>query len=230
MSSGPGPYTKAISPVAPPELDEDELVQRLRDGDEQAFATLLERHHASLVRLATVYVSDRADAEEVAQETWLAVLRGIHHFEGRSSLKTWIFHILVNRARTRARGQGRTVSLDALDDGATWTAVEPGRFNGPDHPRWPGHWASPPQSWDEEPEQRLLANETLGQIRHAINLLPPMQSQVITLRDIKGLSAEDVCALLEVSPENQRVLLHRARSRVRQVLERYLGAGDGAAA
>ena len=230
MSLIPRPSAEATARLFEPALDEQDFVQRLRAGDEQAFATLLESHHASLVRLAMVYVSDHAEAEEVAQETWLAVLSGIHRFEGRSSLKTWIFHILVNRARTRARRQRRTVSLDELEIGATWTAVEPGRFNGPDHPRWPGHWASPPQSWDEEPEQRLLASETLGQVRQAINLLPPMQGQVITLRDIKGLSAEDVCALLEVSPENQRVLLHRARSKVRQALERYLGVGDGGAA
>jgi RNA polymerase sigma-70 factor, ECF subfamily len=230
MSSVPRPNAVPIAPLSEPAPDEQHLVQRLRDGDEQAFVTLLECHHTSLVRLATVYVSDRADAEEVAQETWLAVLSGIHRFEGRSSLKTWIFHILVNRARTRARRQGRTVSLEELEDGGTWAAVEPERFNGPDHPRWPGHWALPPRSWGEEPEQRLLADETLGQVRHAIDLLPPMQGQVITLRDIKGLSAEDVCALLELSPENQRVLLHRARSRVRRALEQYFGAGEGAAA
>jgi RNA polymerase sigma-70 factor (ECF subfamily) len=217
----------AVSSAREPSTDEQDLIQHLRDGDEQAFVTLLERHHASLVRLATVYVRDRAEAEEVAQETWLGVLSGIHRFEGRSSLKTWIFHILVNRARTRAHRSGRTVSLDALEDGETWTAVGPGRFHGPDHPRWPGHWASPPVSWSEAPEQRLLAKETLGRVRHAIEALPPMQGQVITLRDVQGWSADDVCAVLEISPENQRVLLHRARSKVRQALEQYLGAGDG---
>jgi RNA polymerase sigma-70 factor (ECF subfamily) len=210
-----------------PWLDERDLIRGLRDGDEEAFAALLDRYHASLVRLATVYVRDRANAEEVAQETWLAVLNGIQRFEGRSSLKSWLFRILVNRARTRVHRSGRTISPEALEDGATWRAVEPGRFLGPDHPRWPGHWASPPVSWGHAPERPLVAKETLGRGRQAIEALPPMQSQVITLRDVEGCSAEEVCALLEISPENQRVLLHRARSKVRAALERYLGAGDG---
>ena len=227
MSAVPQPLPGAVAPVHEAALDEQDLIQRLRDGDERAFVALLDRYHASLVRLARVYVRDPADAEEVAQETWLGVLGGIHRFEGRSSLKTWMFHILVNRARTRAHRSARTVSLDALEEGDSWTAVEPGRFHGPDHPRWPGHWAAPPVSWGEAPEQRLLAKETLGRVRQAIEALPPMQSQVITLRDVEGWSAEDVCAVLELSPENQRVLLHRARSRVRAALERYLGAGDG---
>jgi len=227
MSSASETCGEAAAPFREAGLDEQDLIQRLRDGDEQAFVTLLDRYHASLVRLAMVYVRERAEAEEVAQDTWLGVLRGIGRFQARSSLKTWIFHILVNRAKTRAHRQSRTESLDALEDGGTWRAVEPGRFHGPDHPRWPGHWASPPESWDEEPERRLLAKETLGRVREAIDLLPPRQGQVITLRDVQGCSAEAVCALLAVSPENERVLLHRARSRVRQALERYLGAGDG---
>jgi RNA polymerase sigma-70 factor, ECF subfamily len=220
-------FGDTMAPVSEPSTDERALIQRLRDGDERAFVTLVDRYHASLVRLATVYVGDRAEAEEVAQETWLGVLSGIHGFEGRASLKTWIFRILVNRARTRAHRSGRTVSLDAFEDGEGWTAVDPGRFNGPDHPRWPGHWASPPVSWGAKPEQRLLAEETLGRIQEAIHRLPPRQCQVITLRDVQGWSAEEVCGLLEISPENQRVLLHRARSSVRQALERYLGADGG---
>ena len=207
--------------------DDVRLVELLRAGDERAFAALIDRYHTVMLRLATVYVRDRTVAQDVVQDTWLGVLRGLDRFEARSPLKTWIFHILVNRAKTRAHRQSRTESLDALEDGGTWRAVEPGRFHGPDHPRWPGHWASPPQSWHEEPERRLLAKETLGRVREAIDLLPPRQGQVITLRDVQGCSAEDVCALLAVSPENERVLLHRARSRVRQALERYLGAGDG---
>jgi RNA polymerase sigma-70 factor (ECF subfamily) len=215
-----------MTEVRDPGIDDQGLIQRLRDRDERAFVTLVERYHAALVRLATVYVHERAEAEEVAQETWLGVLNGIDRFEGRSSLKTWIFHILVNRAKTRAQRSGRTVSLDALEDGETWTAVDPARFLGPDHPRWPGHWASPPVSWGETPEQRLLAKETRARVREVIDVLPPMQGQVITLRDVQGWTAEDVCTLLEISSENQRVLLHRARSKVRQALEIYLGAGD----
>jgi RNA polymerase sigma-70 factor, ECF subfamily len=215
-----------MTEVRDPGIDDQDLIQRLRDRDERAFVTLVERYHAALVRLAAVYVHERAEAEEVAQETWLGVLNGIDRFEGRSSLKTWIFHILVNRAKTRAQRPGRTVSLDALEDGETWTAVDPARFLGPDHPRWPGHWASPPVSWGETPEQRLLAKETRARVREVIDVLPPMQGQVITLRDVQGWTAEDVCTLLEISSENQRVLLHRARSKVRQALEIYLGAGD----
>jgi RNA polymerase sigma-70 factor (ECF subfamily) len=196
-------------------------------GDERAFALLIDRYHASLVRLARLYVHDRADAEDVAQETWLAVLGGIQRFERRSSLKTWIFRILLNRARTRAQRQGRTVSIDALEEDEAWAAVEPGRFNGPDHPRWPGHWASPPVSWSPAPEQRLLANETLAHIRDAIDRLPSMQAQVLTLRDVQGWSSAEVCDALAISEINQRVLLHRARSRVRQALEQYLGVHAG---
>jgi RNA polymerase sigma-70 factor, ECF subfamily len=230
VSSVPDPPAGAMPAVSEPALAEQDLIQRLRDGDERAFVALLDRYHASLVRLARLYVHDHAEAEEVAQETWLGVLSGIDRFQGRSSLKTWIFHILVNRARTRAHRQGRTVSLEALEDAGTWAAVEPSRFHGPDHPRWPGHWASPPVSWGEAPEQRLLAKETLERVRDAIGLLPSMQAQVLTLRDVQGWSAEEVCELLEISPENQRVLLHRGRSKVRQALEVYLGAGDGGGA
>src|SRR5919206_5121438 len=172
MSAAPQPLAGA--PIQAAALDEQDLIQRLRDGDERAFVALLDRYHAALVRLARVYVRDRADAEEVAQETWLGVLGGIQRFEGRSSLKTWLFHILVNRARTRAHRSARTVSLDALEDGDTWTAVEPERFLGPDHPRWPGHWASPPEQWAEE---KLLTKETLEFVKAAIDALPPGQKQ-----------------------------------------------------
>src|SRR5919206_4061548 len=174
MSAVPQPFAGAMAPAHAAALDEHDLIQRLRDGDERVFVALLDRYHASLVRLATVYVRDRADAEEVAQETWLGVLGGIHRFEGRSSLKTWIFHILVNCARTRAQRAARTVSLDALEEGDTWTAVEPERFLGPDHPRWPGHWASPPEQWAEE---KLLTKETLEFVKAAIDALPPGQKQ-----------------------------------------------------
>jgi RNA polymerase sigma-70 factor (ECF subfamily) len=211
-----------LATVAPG--DERELLVRLRAGDEQAFSELLERYHHSLVRLATVYVGSRADAEEVAQETWLAVLRGLDRFEGRASLKTWIFHILVNRAKTLAARTRRSVPLSAVDglDEAFEPAVEPDRFLGADHPRWPGHWLTPPATWGDLPEQGVLEQETLQLVRAAIEELPSAQRQVITLRDIEGWSSEETCALLGVSPENQRVLLHRARSRVRRALEAHL--------
>jgi RNA polymerase sigma-70 factor, ECF subfamily len=211
------------TPAAAPSGDEPRLLARLRARDEQAFVELLDRYHGPLVRLATTYVGSRAEGEEVAQETWLAVLRGLDRFEGRSSLKTWIFHILLNRARTRAARARRSVPLSALagPDEPFEPAVEPDRFLPADHPRWPGHWAAPPASWPDLPESHALAQETLRSVRAAIEGLPPAQRQVITLRDIEGWPAEEVCELLEVSPQNQRVLLHRARSRVRRALEAH---------
>ena len=205
--------------------DDVRLVNALRAGDESAFAALLERYHASLLRLAMVYVRNRAVAEEVVQETWLGVVQGIDRFERRSSLKTWIFRILTNIAKTRAHREGRTLPLSALQDPGRVPepSVEPERFLDSAHPRWPGHWASPPERWDEVPEQRLLAKESLGQVAEAIEQLPPMQRQVITLRDVEGWDSAEVCDLLDLSEANQRVLLHRARSKVRQSLEQFLG-------
>ncbi|MGN6758415.1 MAG: RNA polymerase sigma factor [Thermomicrobiales bacterium] len=205
--------------------DEVEVVAALRRGEEAAFVTLLERYHGALVRLATVYVGDRALAEEVAQETWLGVLRGLDRFEARSSLKTWIFRILTNRAKTRAQGEGRSVPFSALWNPATAPAepaVEPERFLPADHPRWPGHWAARPANWEETPEERLLAWETSARLQQAIGALPPSQREVLTLRDVEGWTAGEVCNALGISETNQRVLLHRARSKVRRALERYL--------
>ena len=204
--------------------DELRIVQGLRDGDEGAFAELVNRYHASLLRLAMVYVRNRAVAEEVVQETWLGVVQGIERFERRSSLKTWIFRILTNTAKTRAERESRAVPLSSLGDpdDADASAVEPARFLDANHPRWGGHWAAPPSSWREVPEESLLSKETLGCIATAIDELPPVQQQVIRLRDVEGWSASEVCDLLELTEANQRVLLHRARSKVRQALERHL--------
>lgn len=193
----------------------------LRNGDEDAFVSLVERYHASLVRLAQVYVRDRAVAEEVAQEAWLGVIRGIDRFEGRSSLKTWILRILVNTAKTRAVRERRSIPFSTLMPEGEDPAVEPERFLALDHPRWPGHWSAPPATWQGIPEERLLAGETLERITEAIAALPGNQREVITLRDVEGWSSEEVCALLEISEGNQRVLLHRARSKVRRALEDY---------
>jgi RNA polymerase sigma-70 factor (ECF subfamily) len=204
--------------------DEQTLVDALRRGDESAFVALLDRYQPALVRLARLYVRDRAVAEDVVQETWLAVLRGLDGFEGRASLKTWLFRILVNRARTRATREGRSVPLSSLADTDTEAfepAVDPGRFRGPDDPSWPGHWLIAPSA-DDLPEQRLLADELVANVHAAIETLPPAQREVVTLRDVEGLSGEDVCELLELSNANQRVLLHRGRSRVRATLESYL--------
>lgn len=223
--------TPPVPPVPPaqqePTEEETRLVQALRGGDESAFVLLTNKYHNGLVRLAMVYVSDRAVAEEVAQETWLAVLEGIGRFEGRSSLKTWLFRILANRARTRAVRERRTIPFSELAPGESSIssyepAVDPERFLPADDPLWPHHWATPPVSWGESPEKILLARETRAYVDRAIAALPAAQQLVITMRDIEGLSAEETCNSLGISETNQRVLLHRARSRVRQALEKYM--------
>jgi RNA polymerase sigma-70 factor (ECF subfamily) len=200
--------------------DETRLLDALRAGDERAFRDLVRMYNALLLRVARIYVPTRVLAEEVVQETWLAVLEGLDRFEGRSSLKTWIFRILANRAKTRAVRERRTLPLSAFEpDRVPEPALEPERFRGGDDPRWPGHWASPPTPW---PENRLLARETREKLADAIDALPGTQRAVISLRDLEGRSAEEVCNALELSETNQRVLLHRARAKVRKALEDYL--------
>jgi RNA polymerase sigma-70 factor, ECF subfamily len=206
--------------------DDVRLLQALRRGDESAFTSLLETYHTALVRVAMTYVRNRAVAEEVVQETWLGVIRGLERFEGRSSLKTWIFRIVANIAKTRAAREGRSVPFSALRSAAEDVdapAVDPERFLDSTEGRLAGHWTSPPTSWDTIPEERLHAKETLARVQEAIETLPPSQRAVITLRDLEQWSAEEVCEVLDVSEVNQRVLLHRARSKVRAALEEHLG-------
>jgi RNA polymerase sigma-70 factor (ECF subfamily) len=199
---------------------EEKLIAALRAGDEDAFRELVREYQPSLVRVARMYVSTQAAAEEVAAETWLAVLNGLDRFEGRSSLRTWIFRILTNIAKTRAVREGRTLPFSALDPGRVpEAAVDPDRFLDSEHPRWPGHWAVKPAPW---PEDALLAAETHERIAEAIEALPATQRAVISLRDIEGWSSEEVRNALDLSETNQRVLLHRARSKVRAALEEYL--------
>jgi len=200
---------------------EAERLDALRAGDEEAFAALVREYHASLVRVARMYVSTLAAAEEVAQETWLAVLNGLSRFESRSSLKTWIFRILTNIAKTRAVRDGRTLPFSALQDPARVpeAAVDADRFLDPEHPRWPGHWALKPEPW---PEEALVAGETRERLAEAIEALPATQRAVISLRDIEGWTSEEVRNALDLSETNQRVLLHRASSKVRAALESYL--------
>jgi RNA polymerase sigma-70 factor, ECF subfamily len=211
------------SPLRDPLAHENEqdLVARLRAGDESAFEALVDRYQASLVRLARVYVRDPAVAEEVVQETWLAVLNGIDRFEGRSSLKTWIFRILTNRAKTRGGRERRSVPFSSLGD-ADEAAVDPDRFQ-EDGDQYPGGWRQPPARWEGDPEERLLAGEARALILDTIEQLPPNQRAVITLRDVEGFDSEEVRNVLDLTDTNQRVLLHRARSKVRRALELYLG-------
>jgi RNA polymerase sigma-70 factor (ECF subfamily) len=203
-------------------LDDLQLVRSLRDGDEAAFALLTREYHHALLHVAGIYVSSRAVAEEVVQETWLGVLQGLDRFEGRSSLRTWVFRILTNIAKTRAQREGRTLPFSALSrpDAVPEPAVEPGRFRTPDDPAWPGHWSAPPQPWNT-PEDRLLGGEVSAVVEEAIERLAPTQRAVISLRDVEGWPADEVCNALGISETNQRVLLHRARSKVRRALEDY---------
>jgi len=200
------------------------LIESLRTGDEAAFVDLIHAHHAMLLRVAMTYVSSRAVAEEVVQETWLGVLKGLDRFEGRSSLKTWIFKIAANIARTHADRESRSLPISSLAETEARRAepsVCPDRFLPPDHARYPGHWSRGPAAW-ETPEERLLSGETRGVILTAIERLSPAQRLVVTLRDIEGWTADEACQALEVSEGNQRVLLHRGRSKVRAALERHL--------
>jgi RNA polymerase sigma-70 factor, ECF subfamily len=203
------------------------LLERLRSGDEAAFMTLVDGHAPAMLRVASMYVP-RAVAEEVVQDTWLGVLNGIERFEGRSSLKTWIFSILMNRVRTQAQRERRTVPFSAIALDAALAdepALDSDRFLGADHPDGAYHWAKPPQPWGDSPEERLLSAEARSEIQRAIDALPPGPREVITLRDVEGWSADEVSHLLQITPNNQRVLLHRGRSRVRRALEDYFTGG-----
>lgn len=216
-------------PLSDPSGEDASLLTRLKQGDETAFMLLVERYQASMLRVAAVYVQERTLAEEVVQDTWIGVLRGLHNFEGRSSLKTWIFSILINRAKTHAQREDRYVTAGDLisDDDADSDSptVDPSRFWGAGAPD-PGYWITYPNNWEQVPEDQLLSDEVRRIIQMAINTLPSMQQQVITLRDIEDLDAEQTCAMLGITDSNQRVLLHRARAAVRQAVERYLDERD----
>ena len=203
------------------------LVAALRRGDADAFATLVDRHSPAMIRVAMAYVPSRAAAEEAVQETWIAVMRGIDAFEGRSSLKTWIFRILTNVAMRAGARERRSVPFAALAEAENTgePSVDPDRFLPADHALFPGHWAIMPTRWPT-PEEGLLAGETREVIAAAIAKLPAAQRTVIALRDVEGWSSEEVREALEISAGNQRILLHRARSRVRNAIEDYYGAVD----
>jgi RNA polymerase sigma-70 factor, ECF subfamily len=200
------------------------LVEALRAGDETAFMMLIERYQPSMLRIARMYVSTRAVAEDVVQDAWLGVLKGLDGFEGRSSLRTWIFRILVNIAKTRGQREARSVPFSSVwvPDPEGEPTVDLDRFLPADHLSSPGHWAAAPASWETVPEDRLLSKETLARVAEAIQTLPPNQREVIRMRDLLGWSSQEVRNALEISETNQRVLLHRARAKVRRALEGYL--------
>lgn len=186
---------------------------------------LVDLLNPSMLRVARAHVSSQAVAEEVVQDAWLGALRGLDRFEGRSSVKTWLFSIVINQAKARGVREQRTVPFASLvrqETDGSFSAVDPSRFHPASDERLPGHWASPPTRWDELPADRLETLETLDLIHATISELPPAQRLVITLRDIEGCDSAEVCAALELTQTNQRVLLHRARSRVRAALESHL--------
>jgi RNA polymerase sigma-70 factor (ECF subfamily) len=202
-------FRVAASTLLPVEA-EIELLERLRSGDEQAFAILVERYQIPMLRLANSMVSSRAVAEEAVQDTWMGVVRGIEHFEGRSSLKTWLFRILVNRVRS-ARAVEEKRRVDRLP------SVDPSRFDGS------GQWAQPVQPWDEGVEERLDASAFVPTLRAALDLLPARQREVVLLRDVEGLSSDEACDVLGIRPGNQRILLHRGRAGLRDRLATEIG-------
>lgn len=226
MANGRPPRSAVLPRLAPragglrpavPNWNDSRAAERIASGDEAAFEELLRQLHGRLIRLALNYVGDRAAAEDVVQETWLAVVTGIHAWEGRASLKAWVFRILVNRAKTRGVRDARFIPFSALEErGSSDPAVDPTRF-GDD-----GAWLHPPGQWADEGADAVLSRrEVMAVIERELEALPPNQRIVLTLRDLEGIGSEEVCNILAISETNQRVLLHRARSRVRGALETY---------
>jgi RNA polymerase sigma-70 factor, ECF subfamily len=216
-----GKQRQSVRVQATADPEESALVARLRAGDEESFRGLVANYYGSLLRLAMSFVSERTAAEEVVQETWLGVIQGLSGFEGRSSLKTWIFRILANRARTRGKREARSIPFSSLKDPQSEPdyepAVDPSRFNAR------GMWAETPPRWTDAPPEELLARrETMELIQRAIVELPDNQRAIITLRDVEDVAPDEICNILEISETNQRVLLHRARSKIRSALEQHL--------
>jgi RNA polymerase sigma-70 factor (ECF subfamily) len=202
-------------------VDETTLIAALRDGDEAAFAQLVDQHTPALLRVARGYVPSHEIAEEVVQETWIALIKGVNNFEGRSSLRTWLFAVMINIAK--ARGIRERRDADAAIAAYTGGTVDPARFRGSDDP-YPGHWLPDevPSPFPDTPEGSVLSNELVALARRELDKLPERQRIVVTLRDMLGFDSSEVCELLGISMANQRVLLHRGRAAVRQVLEDYL--------
>ena len=209
----------AVAPARMAFSDEQTLAA-LRAGDERTFRELIARTYPMMKRVARAHVASDAVAEEIVQETWMAIVTGIDRFEGRSALGTWIFSILTNQAKTHSARERRALPFSCVAPGdAEESAVDPDRFQRDDD-AWPGHWATPPRPW-QKPERRLLSLEAREHLKAALTRLPDRQRTIVGLRDVEGHSAEEVCDLLGLSQENQRVLLHRGRSRLRAALEEY---------
>ncbi len=203
------------------------LIVRLRKGEEGAFDELVDTHHGALIRMALGHVADREVAEEVVQDTWMAVIQGLSRFEGRSSLRTWIFGILIHKAKDRGVREKRHTSFSDFEshDDDHDEAIDPSRFH--QSGEWAGHWAVPPQPWDEQtPEALLASRQAVAAMQQAIEALPRTLKDVLILRDIEGVEAKEACELLKITETNLYVRLHRARERVRRAVEIYL---EGAA-
>jgi RNA polymerase sigma-70 factor, ECF subfamily len=211
-----------VHPEPPTAAGPEALLDRLRSGDMDAFTTIVAEWSPVMLRVARTFVPTGASAEDVVQETWLAVITGLAGFEGRSSLRTWVFRILTNRARTRGERDSRTVPWSSLGPDEAGPAVRPDRFRGPGDP-WPRHWTPDgrPRPWQPSPEDSAVAGEIRTRLSAALALLPDRQRTVVSLRDIHGLHSDEVCDILGISAANQRVLLHRARARLRSELENY---------
>lgn len=207
----PAPTNGGARPNLAAVVTDAELLEKVRAGEESAFVDLVGRYQGSLRRVARAYVPSDAVAEEAVQETWLGVLRGMDGFEGRSSFKTWLFRILVNRARSLGSSESRSSPMADPEP-----AVDPSRFDPS------GAWSRPPEPWELASDDRLVARGWIPRIRSALDELPPRQREVVVLRDVEGMTAEDVCDVLGISGGNQRVLLHRGRSRLRACLEAEL--------
>ena len=203
---------------------EDTLFARLKRGDERAFDELANQHHSALIRMAMGYVADREVAEEVVQDTWMAVINSLNRFEGRSSLRTWVCGILIHKAKDRGVREKRHTTFSAFEsyDDDNDEAVDPSRFQ--QSGEWAGHWAFPPQPWDDRTPEKLLASQqAVNAMQRAIEALPATLKDVLILRDVEGVEAKEACEMLNITETNLYVRLHRARERVRQAVETYLG-------
>ena len=212
-----------VSTGTPPPQAERTLLARLRAGDEGAFGELVDKHHGALIRMALSHVADREVAEEVVQDTWIAVIEGLSRFEGRSSLRTWIFGILIHKAKDRGVREKRHTTFSAFEsyEDDHDEAIDPSRFQ--QSGEWAGHWAFPPQPWDDQTPEKLLASQqAVSAMNQAIEALPRNLKEVLILRDVDGLESQEVCELLQITETNLYVRLHRARERVRRAVEVYL--------
>jgi len=222
-------HRASLGQIVPPDQgatitsEEHRLLARLRKGDEGAFDELVNKHHGALIRMAMGHVGDREVAEEVVQDTWMAVIQNLDRFEGRSSIRTWIFGILIHKAKDRGVREKRHTTFSAFEsyDDDNEEAVDPSRFH--QSGEWAGHWAFPPQPWDDQTPEKLLASQqAVNAMNKAIEALPATLKEVLILRDVEGVEAKEVCELLKITETNLYVRLHRARERVRAAVETYL--------